>query len=88
MDQVELVFTEEALERAATLALDRETGARGLRAIIEGVLLDVMYEIPSRPEIRQVVVDDGSIAGESRPVLFDSLGNEISFGARDLPKAA
>ena len=88
MDQVELVFTEDALERAARLALDRETGARGLRAIIEGVLLDVMYEIPSRPEIRKVVVDAGSIGGEARPNLLDGLGNEISFGARDLPKAA
>ncbi|MCK5646470.1 MAG: ATP-dependent Clp protease ATP-binding subunit ClpX, partial [Anaerolineales bacterium] len=57
MDQVELVFTEDSLDAAAEMALERETGARGLRSIIEGALLDVMYEIPSRPEIRKVVVD-------------------------------
>jgi len=49
MDKVELEFTEEALTAAAQLALERETGARGLRAIIEGALLDVMYDIPSCP---------------------------------------
>jgi ATP-dependent Clp protease ATP-binding subunit ClpX len=88
MDQVDLVFTEEALDRAASLALERETGARGLRAIIEGVLLDVMYEIPSHPEIRQVVVDASAVGGETRPRLLDGLGQETEFGARDLPRAA
>jgi ATP-dependent Clp protease ATP-binding subunit ClpX len=88
MDQVELVFTEEALDRAAALALERETGARGLRAIIEGVLLDVMYEIPSRPEIRQVVVEEGAITGQDRPRLIDGLGHESDTADGELPKAA
>ncbi len=78
MDQVGLEFTPESLEAAADLAMARETGARGLRSIIESVLLDVMYEIPSRPEIRQVVVDDGAIRGRSTPRLLDANGNDVS----------
>jgi ATP-dependent Clp protease ATP-binding subunit ClpX len=74
MDQVELVFTPESLDAAAHLALERETGARGLRSIIERVLLDVMYEIPSRPEIRRVVVDAEAIEGSRPPARFDAAG--------------
>jgi ATP-dependent Clp protease ATP-binding subunit ClpX len=81
MDQVRLEFTPESLEAAADLAMARETGARGLRSIIEGVLLDVMYEIPSRPEIRQVVVDDDAIRGLSQPRLLDASGTDVSRAA-------
>jgi ATP-dependent Clp protease ATP-binding subunit ClpX len=88
MDQVELSFSPEALDQAARMARDRETGARGLRAIIEGVLLDVMYEIPSRPEVRQVLVDDAAIRGESSPRLRDSTGQDLTTSQRDLPRAA
>jgi ATP-dependent Clp protease ATP-binding subunit ClpX len=88
MDQVELVFTEEALDQAAALAQERETGARGLRAIIEGVLLDVMYEIPSRPEVRRVTVHAEAINGESGPRLQDSSGRDLTYSRRDLPRAA
>src|SRR5574341_141705 len=56
MDEVELEFTEEALHAAADLAIEREIGARGLRSIVESTLLDVMFEIPSRTDIRKVVV--------------------------------
>ncbi len=57
IDDVELDFSPEALEAAANLAIKRETGARGLRAIIEDALLDIMYEIPSHPEIARVTLD-------------------------------
>ncbi len=89
MDQVELVFEPEALDEAASLALRRETGARGLRSIIEGALLDVMYEIPSHPEIRRVVVDAAAIRGESPPRLYDADGALILLDTqRPLPDAA
>jgi ATP-dependent Clp protease ATP-binding subunit ClpX len=74
MDGVQLEFSPSALDAAAALALERETGARGLRAIIEGALLRVMYEIPSRREVRRVIVDDAVIRDGSLPVLLDAEG--------------
>src|SRR6476661_1446116 len=63
LDKVELQLTQEALQAAAAGAAKRKTGARGLRTIIEEVLLDVMYEIPSRTDVRRVVVTPEAIAG-------------------------
>src|SRR5262249_24114537 len=57
IDNVELVFTEDALEAVAEEALRHKTGARGLRTVLEDCLLDVMYEIPSRTEVKKCVVD-------------------------------
>jgi ATP-dependent Clp protease ATP-binding subunit ClpX len=70
IDKVELQFMEEALQAAARGAAKRKTGARGLRTIIEEVLLDVMYEIPSRNDVRRVVVTAEAIAGGARPLLL------------------
>ena len=56
LDDVELVFTHEALRATAEAALNQKTGARGLRTVVEEMLLDVMYEIPSRPEVLKCVV--------------------------------
>ena len=61
MDGVELEFTPEALEAAADQAIERGTGARGLRAILEETLLDVMYELPTLTGVTRCVVDDESI---------------------------
>ncbi len=89
MDQVELVFTEDALQLTAEMAIDRETGARGLRSILENSLLEIMYEIPSRPEIRGVVIDEDVIAGLQRPKLLGEDGRELSDTEDlDLGKAA
>jgi ATP-dependent Clp protease ATP-binding subunit ClpX len=89
IDNVRLTFEEPALMAAANLAMARETGARGLRAIIEGVLLDVMYEIPSRPAIRHVIVNEDVIELGSAPQLLDDDGNELPFDAQEpLPDAA
>lgn len=77
MDGVRLEFSEEALSQAAELAMERETGARGLRSIIENVLLDVMFEIPSRPEIKLVRIDHEVVAGNKYPLLFDAHGSEF-----------
>lgn len=87
MDQVQLTFTAEALDAAAEMALERETGARGLRSIIEGALLDVMYEIPSRPEVRKVVVDENVIRNNLRPKLLDENNSPLLF-SDELPDAA
>jgi len=70
LDRVELDFTTEALEAAAERALKQKTGARGLRSIIEDVLLDVMYEIPSRADIKKVVINGDVIANNHKPLLF------------------
>jgi ATP-dependent Clp protease ATP-binding subunit ClpX len=61
LDRAELIFTPDALECAADSALKQKTGARGLRTIIETVLLDVMFEIPSRADVKKVVIDAGAI---------------------------
>ncbi|MDP2952160.1 MAG: ATP-dependent Clp protease ATP-binding subunit ClpX, partial [Chloroflexota bacterium] len=69
MDDVELIFTEEALDAAADKALEYKMGARGLRTIIEGVLLDVMYEIPSLKNVRRCVISKDTILGKCKPEL-------------------
>lgn len=73
VDGVELVFTEQAMTKAAEMAMNRKTGARGLRAIIEEALLDTMYEIPSRPEIRRCVITAEALQ-RGRPELYDAEG--------------
>ncbi|MGH2377397.1 MAG: ATP-dependent Clp protease ATP-binding subunit ClpX [Candidatus Limnocylindria bacterium] len=70
LDKVELQLTPDGLAAAARSAVKRKTGARGLRTIIEEVLLEVMYEIPSRSDVRKVVVTDGSIDGKTKPLLL------------------
>jgi len=70
LDKVELVFQEDALEAAAEKALELKTGARGLRTIIEEVLLDVMYEIPSRSDIRKCVISAETIRTGKPPQLL------------------
>jgi ATP-dependent Clp protease ATP-binding subunit ClpX len=62
LDRVELVFSRDALEAAADKALEQKTGARGLRTIVEEVLLDVMFEIPSRGDVKKVVIDGETIS--------------------------
>lgn len=69
MENVELDFREDALQAIANSALDRKTGARGLRSILEAVLLDTMYQIPSLPDVAKVVIDSSVIKGESDPIL-------------------
>jgi ATP-dependent Clp protease ATP-binding subunit ClpX len=69
LDRVELVFTTDALDAAAEGALKQKTGARGLRTIIEDVLLDVMYEIPSRGDVKKVIINGDVIALHNKPLL-------------------
>lgn len=80
MEGVELEFRKEALLEVAKKALDRKTGARGLRSIIEQNLLETMYDIPSMENVTKVVIDNTVITGESKPILI--------YEDTDLPKAA
>jgi ATP-dependent Clp protease ATP-binding subunit ClpX len=70
MEDVDLEFREEALKAIAHKAMERKTGARGLRSILEAVLLDVMYDLPSEKDITKVVIDEGAINGESEPLMI------------------
>ena len=73
MESCGLEFREEALEAVAKKAVERKTGARGLRSILEESLLDTMYELPSLENVSKVVVDEASVSGESKPlVIFEN----------------
>jgi len=69
MDGVELIVTDEALHAIAQKAMNRGTGARGLRAIMEEVLLDTMYELPSRSDVARVVIDEEVVRDRVNPTL-------------------
>lgn len=69
MEHVDLVFEDSALRAVAKKALERNTGARGLRSILENALLETMYDLPSRTDVGTVIVNDAVIAGEAKPVL-------------------
>jgi ATP-dependent Clp protease ATP-binding subunit ClpX len=69
MEGVELEFREEALREVARKAMQRNTGARGLRSIMEQTLLDIMYDLPSLEGVSKVVVDVGTVRGEGQPLL-------------------
>jgi len=70
MDGVELIFTEEALWAIAREAMGRNTGARGLRTIIEEIMLNIMYEIPSRTDVKRCVVTEEAVLHRREPVLL------------------
>lgn len=70
LEETELEFREDALRAIAGKAMSRKTGARGLRSIVEAVLLDTMYELPSSPQVSKVVIDETVIKGESEPLLI------------------
>ncbi|NND54893.1 MAG: ATP-dependent Clp protease ATP-binding subunit ClpX [Gammaproteobacteria bacterium] len=73
MEGVELEFREDALRAIAKRAMERKTGARGLRTILESVLLDTMYDLPSMANATKVVVDEGVVNGETKPyVIYES----------------
>jgi len=73
MEGCELEYREDALRAVAQKAMERKTGARGLRTIMEHVLLDTMYDLPSMENVQKVVVDEAVILGESKPyMVFDS----------------
>ncbi len=70
MEGVELEFSDDALRAVAKRAMKRKTGARGLRTILEGVLLDTMYDLPSSPTAKKVVLDEAVVIGETEPYII------------------
>ena len=72
-ENVELEFTQEALEAVAEVAMARGTGARGLRAVMEEVLLDLMFELPGRSDIERCVIDDATVRANANPTLVPRL---------------
>ena len=70
LDEVALEFVDDAVEAIADEALRRNTGARGLRAIIESVMLEVMYEVPSRADVTRVVVTKEVVTKRNKPLLL------------------
>lgn len=77
MDGVTLEFEEEALQMIAEKAIERKSGARGLRAIIEDIMLNVMFDIPSRDDIEKCVITKDSVVNHSEPLLIISEGQRV-----------
>ena len=82
MDEVELNFDDEALREIAHKAIERNTGARGLRAILEDVMMDVMYDIPSRNDVAKCVITKDVIDKKETPLLM------LKEAPKELPEAA
>ncbi|EGL55265.1 MULTISPECIES: ATP-dependent protease ATP-binding subunit ClpX [Methylophaga] len=81
MENAELEFRDDALRAIARKAMERKTGARGLRSIIENVLLDTMFELPSADNVSKVVIDESVIAGENSPILiYEDQSTDMASG--------
>ncbi len=70
MEDTELSFTEDALSAIAKRAIERKTGARGLRSILEGILLDTMFELPGMDEVTEVVVNEEAVTSDAKPLMI------------------
>jgi ATP-dependent Clp protease ATP-binding subunit ClpX len=77
-ENVKLRFTEGALMAIAKEALKRKSGARGLRSIMENIMLDVMYEIPSQPNIRECIISEEVVLNHESPILLYEKGAEVA----------
>ena len=78
LEDVELKFTDDVLTAVAEAALKRKSGARGLRAILESLMLEIMYDIPSVPEIRECIINEEVITKGEPPLLLYE--NQAKFG--------
>ena len=78
LDDVELEFSDEALGAISELAIERKTGARGLRSIIEEALIDITFDIPSSDDVTKVVITEETIRDHKNPSLYDSEGNLLN----------
>ncbi|PTG55844.1 ATP-dependent Clp protease ATP-binding subunit ClpX [Staphylococcus chromogenes] len=78
LDDVALEFTEEALDAISNKAIERKTGARGLRSIIEEALIDIMFDVPSTEKVAKVVITEETIINETEPDLYDSEGHLLN----------
>jgi ATP-dependent Clp protease ATP-binding subunit ClpX len=75
LDGAKLTFKENALKEIAQKAIKKKTGARGLRSILENILLKTMYDLPSQENIEEVIVDAGAAKGQSQPILVHTKGD-------------
>jgi ATP-dependent Clp protease ATP-binding subunit ClpX len=80
LDGVELVFTDEAMHAIADEAIRMKTGARGLRTVVEDLLLDVMYEVPSRKDVAKCIISEETVVHRKRPMLVSRSGVVIPEG--------
>jgi len=78
LDGAKLTFKENALKEIAQKAISKKTGARGLRSILENILLKTMYDLPSQDNIEEIIVDAGAAKGQSQPILVHSKGENKS----------
>jgi ATP-dependent Clp protease ATP-binding subunit ClpX len=82
MEDVQLSFAEEALRTISKKAIDRKTGARGLRSIMEGILLDTMFELPSLRGVEEVVISSEVVEGKARPLrIYSDRQEELGTSA-------
>lgn len=82
LDDVELEFDEDALDAVAELAIERKTGARGLRSIIEERMVDIMFDVPSNDDIKKVLITRDTIINETEPQVFDEDGKELDLNKK------
>ena len=78
LDDVDLEFDEDALGAIGSRAIAQGTGARGLRTIIEEIMLNVMFEVPSRDDITKVIITEETVRDKKEPIYYDEEGNKIS----------
>ena len=85
MEDVQLTFNDDALLAVARKAIERKTGARGLRSVIEGILLDTMFELPSMDGVREVVISREVVEGQATPLYIYADNKD---GAASAPTAS
>ena len=78
MDGVELSFEEDALMAIASLAIERNTGARGLRSIMEELMMPIMYEIPSREDVAEIVITPQAVLEKAKPKYLQRINVDLS----------
>ena len=77
MENVKLTFTEGSLEAISREALERKSGARGLRAIMENIMLDAMYDVPSMPDVEEVVISKEVVEKKEKPLMVFSSASKV-----------
>ena len=80
MEEVELDIREDALSEIAKKAIERKTGARGLRSILESLLMETMYQVPSEDSLKKVVLDGSVVIGETDPLMVYEKASKTKTG--------
>ena len=82
LDKVELEFTKEAIHSIAQTAYDQKTGARGLRSIVESIMTDIMFDVPSYNDVAKIVIDESTVTNKAKPALLGSDGKPVELKSR------